>query len=119
MKIIEIRLTSIVASGAPYVTFSFLVFLQGRAISWMSELVMEHNIPVFSCFSITLGAVLFKGVTKPHSACRTSETVNYMKVCFGQMWSFSGCVICWKVPTVNSTTNDLEHHLVHLGSSPF
>lgn len=54
--------------------------VQGQALAWMSELLLERGQRVVSCFSVTLGAVVFRGAHARHGPCESSELLSYMQV---------------------------------------
>ncbi|KAM7309307.1 hypothetical protein ISCGN_012938 [Ixodes scapularis] len=58
----------------------------GQALAWMSELLLERGQQVISCFSVTLGAVLFRGARARHGPCESSELLSYMQVCRDGQW---------------------------------
>ncbi|KAM7309308.1 hypothetical protein ISCGN_012939 [Ixodes scapularis] len=58
----------------------------GQALAWMSELLLERGQQVVSCFSVTLGAVLFRGAHARHGPCESSELLSYMQVCRDGQW---------------------------------
>ncbi|CAN7989508.1 unnamed protein product, partial [Ixodes hexagonus] len=75
----------------------------GQALTWMSELLLDHKQHVVSCFSVTLGAVVFVGTDGHHAPCQGSELATYMLTIPGQnvqrdeilMDILSRCTFCF------------------------
>ncbi|KAK8765934.1 hypothetical protein V5799_007282 [Amblyomma americanum] len=57
-----------------------------QALSWMSSLLVEHRQYVTTCFSVSMGAVVFRDAEHVLSTCSGSGTVSYMQVCKGAEW---------------------------------
>ncbi|XP_075552978.1 uncharacterized protein LOC142585834 isoform X1 [Dermacentor variabilis] len=58
----------------------------GQALSWMTSLLMEQRQYVTTCFSINMGAVVFRDATEMRGSCSGSDVVSYMQVCKGGEW---------------------------------
>ncbi|XP_077557283.1 uncharacterized protein LOC144172455, partial [Haemaphysalis longicornis] len=58
----------------------------GQALSWMASLMTEQRQYVTSCFSIGLGAVIYRGADRTPGTCTASDVTSYMQVCKGAEW---------------------------------
>ncbi|XP_064473371.1 uncharacterized protein LOC135388024 isoform X2 [Ornithodoros turicata] len=58
-----------------------------QALSWMTNIILDQKSKVNTCFSLTLGALLFRGAGSALAACKTSQLVSYMKVCKDSQWT--------------------------------
>ncbi|XP_064473657.1 uncharacterized protein LOC135388196 isoform X2 [Ornithodoros turicata] len=58
-----------------------------QALSWMTNINIHQKLKVNTCFSLTLGALLFRGAGSALASCRTSQLVSYMKVCKDSQWT--------------------------------
>ncbi|XP_077541077.1 uncharacterized protein LOC144153300 [Haemaphysalis longicornis] len=58
----------------------------GQALSWMASLMTEQRQYVTTCFSIGLGAVIYRGADRTPGTCTTSDVASYMQVCKGAEW---------------------------------
>ncbi|KAL1435822.1 hypothetical protein MTO96_010600 [Rhipicephalus appendiculatus] len=58
----------------------------GQALTWMTSLLMDQRQYVTTCFSINMGAVVFRDATETRGYCSGSDLVSYMQVCKGAEW---------------------------------
>ncbi|XP_049272599.1 uncharacterized protein LOC119397653 [Rhipicephalus sanguineus] len=58
----------------------------GQALTWMSSLLMDQRQYATTCFSISMGAVVFRDATEMRGYCSGSDLVSYMQVCKGAEW---------------------------------
>ncbi|KAH6928617.1 hypothetical protein HPB50_017484 [Hyalomma asiaticum] len=51
----------------------------GQALTWMTSLLMDQRQYVTTCFSINMGAVVFRDATELHGSCSGSDLISYMQ----------------------------------------